>query len=475
MSEKQNRANTGEQIKSAVADALKTGDFKELNEVVASTVKPALEEVRSQVKTFAADVKQAGKTVSQNAKTASEKMGANVFSTKATDFIRSPQFRDTFHYKKTQGEKNPFRDTFHYKKTEASGRSSTGSRWVPRTARMSAAAVSGIRMKRKGRVLGVLFIVFGMIGLIRTGTVIVAELPHLARWGFGSWDFVSAAIWLVISLFLVEQGSVKRKRLKRAGRYVQISGGKTYVDIADLAGHTRRSRQSVLRDLEKMMKLEIFPEGHLDEQKSCFMFNDATYQEYLRVVKERRLLEAQGKADGNPTPKTGKRDDGQAGTKPEEAGGAKAADAETMAQVESVVSEGQECIRRLRELNDDIPGEVISGKLFRLEKLLLQIFDRIREQPVQVSQLHKFMEYYLPTTLKLIQAYAEFDRVAAPGEDISVAKTEIEKTMDTINRAFSELLNNLYRDAVFDATTDAQVLQTMLTREGLTKEMAKPE
>ena len=130
------------------------------------------------------------------------------------------------------------------------------------------------------------------------------------------------------------------------------------------------------------------------------------------------------------------------------------------------------CIRKLRDLNDQIPGEAISAKLFRLEGLLKDIFDGLQDHPEQMHRMHKLMDYYLPTTLKLVEAYADFDRISAPGEEIISAKAEIENTLDTINRAFTELLNNLFQNAVFDATTDAQVLKTMLAREGLTKEMA---
>ena len=79
------------------------------------------------------------------------------------------------------------------------------------------------------------------------------------------------------------------------------------------------------------------------------------------------------------------------------------------------------------------------------------------------------MDYYLPTMLKLVEQYAEFDEISNPGEDILDAKKEIEKTLDMINQAFVTLLNNLFRDAAFDASADAQVLQTMLAREGLTE------
>ena len=140
-------------------------------------------------------------------------------------------------------------------------------------------------------------------------------------------------------------------------------------------------------------------------------------------------------------------------------------------ELNQMVAEGMECIRKLRDMNDAIEGEVISAKLYRLENLLKEIFDKVREYPDQMSQMHKLMDYYLPTTLKLVEAYREFDGVSVPGEDIISAKAQIEKTLDTINAAFTELLNNLFRNRVYDVTTDAQVLETMLAQEGLTADV----
>lgn len=93
----------------------------------------------------------------------------------------------------------------------------------------------------------------------------------------------------------------------------------------------------------------------------------------------------------------------------------------------------------------------------------------MQEHPEQMHRMHKLMDYYLPTMLKLVEQYAEFDEISSPGEDILDAKKEIEKTLDMINQAFVTLLNNLFRDAAFDASADAQVLQTMLAKEGLTE------
>ncbi len=83
------------------------------------------------------------------------------------------------------------------------------------------------------------------------------------------------------------------------------------------------------------------------------------------------------------------------------------------------------------------------------------------------------MEYYLPTTLKLLEAYKEFDRQPVQGENITTAKKEIEKTLDTINLAFENLLDDLFEDAAMDVSTDISVLNTMLAQEGLTENNLK--
>ncbi len=231
-------------------------------------------------------------------------------------------------------------------------------------------------------------------------------------------------------------------------------------ELEDLARDTGKSKRYVTKDLQKMLALGMFPEGHLDEQMTCFMLNDTVYRQYLDAENSRKIREAEERKA--LAQKAEKQPDKQAPNMQQEQ--------ET--ELNAMISEGMECIRKLRDLNDQIPGEAISAKLFRLEGLLKDIFDGLQDHPEQMHRMHKLMDYYLPTTLKLVEAYADFDRISAPGEEIISAKAEIENTLDTINRAFTELLNNLFQNAVFDATTDAQVLKTMLAREGLTKEMA---
>ena len=136
---------------------------------------------------------------------------------------------------------------------------------------------------------------------------------------------------------------------------------------------------------------------------------------------------------------------------------------------DAMISRGQEMLHQIREENDAIPDQVLSGQMDELEQLCVQIFKTVAEKPAKAPQIRKFMDYYLPVTLKLVGAYEEFDSLSVQGDDIVEAKNEIEKTLDTINNAFGELLERLFRDTAFDVTTDAQVLQTMLAKDGLTK------
>ena len=83
------------------------------------------------------------------------------------------------------------------------------------------------------------------------------------------------------------------------------------------------------------------------------------------------------------------------------------------------------------------------------------------------------MEYYLPTTIKLLEAYEELDAQPVQGENIISSKQEIEKTMDTLNTAFEKLLDELFQDTAWDLSSDISVLNTMLAQEGLTEDGLK--
>ena len=311
-----------------------------------------------------------------------------------------------------------------------------------------------VKMEKKGSVSGTLCTVFGGIGLGFSGLGLLVQLLLAA---FSAASLSAAILPGVLSLVFLEMifyGNGQRRRLQRAEKYLELCGTKMYGVITEMARYTGKSVRYVKKDLRKMLKAGMFPEGHLDDKETCFMLNDVIYHQYLET--EKAYLEQ-------------KKSEEQAKQMPDKGTTQDAAQTEREQELHSMVAEGMECIRHLRDLNDRIEEEAISEKLYRLENLLKEIFDRVQEHPEQMHRMHKLMDYYLPTTLKLVEQYAEFDEVSSPGEEILEAKKEIGKTLDMINQAFVTLLNNLFQDAAFDASADAQVLQAMLAKEGLTE------
>ncbi len=104
-----------------------------------------------------------------------------------------------------------------------------------------------------------------------------------------------------------------------------------------------------------------------------------------------------------------------------------------------------------------------------MENVIQRIFDRVEAHPEQVSDIRKLMEYYLPMTIKLLNAYEELDRQPVQGNNILNSKKEIEDTLDTLNDAFMMLLDDLFEDTAVDVSSDISVLKTMLAQEGLKK------
>ena len=102
-----------------------------------------------------------------------------------------------------------------------------------------------------------------------------------------------------------------------------------------------------------------------------------------------------------------------------------------------------------------------------------RIFDRVEQKPDTVDDIRKLMEYYLPTTIKLLEAYEELDAQPVQGENIISSKQEIEKTLDTLNTSFEKLLDDLFQDTAWDLSSDISVLNTMLAQEGLTEDGLK--
>ena len=124
--------------------------------------------------------------------------------------------------------------------------------------------------------------------------------------------------------------------------------------------------------------------------------------------------------------------------------------------------------RQLRQANDAIPNPVMTAKISRLEDVSARIFALAKKDPDKKAQLQKFMDYYLPTALKLLNTYAQLSAQDVQGTNITEAKQSIERSMDLLITAFENQLDKLFASDALDVSTDIAALEGMLNLDGLT-------
>lgn len=140
------------------------------------------------------------------------------------------------------------------------------------------------------------------------------------------------------------------------------------------------------------------------------------------------------------------------------------------AELDKMISDGKKAISEMKRLDDAIEDEKISQDIRRLETVCQSIFDQVKADPSKLPQIRQFMDYYLPTTLKLLNAYDRMDSAGVAGENITGTKGKVENIMGTIVTAFEKQLDGLFGTDALDISTDISVLETMLAREGLAGE-----
>ncbi len=260
-----------------------------------------------------------------------------------------------------------------------------------------------------------------------------------------------AAIMLLIMLaagiLLIVKGAGGLGLSKRFDMYVRCLAGRDYADIDKMTGYCRRQEKEIVKDLRKMIAKRWFLQGHLDRSESCLMVTHEVYEQYLAAEKNNVIREAEEER---------KREEEMQRT------------GTLSPEVKAILQKGKEYIESIRKSNDAIPGEEVSEKIYKIELLVRKIFQQTEAHPENAKDLRKLMDYYLPMTVKLLNAYEELDAQPIQGENIINSKKEIEDTLDTLNFAYAKMLDNLFEDTAWDVSSDISVLQTMLAQEGLT-------
>lgn len=413
--------NLGDEIRNIVQDAVNNMDFNRLNNDVRNVVNGALDEVRRSI---------AGKHANHHT--------WNNQSWKSDDYQYShDNFSQTWNSNNQRG----------YQRNKP----------VPKSDKITVPV---------GRVSGILLTVFGSIGSIMC--LVASIVLSIIGYKLGISMMYDIITFILLPCFvgstaLLLSGGRIRKRLKRFQRYIAQMHDLKYFMIKDFSSATGRSSKYIAKDLQKMIDIGMFPEGHIDEKQTCFMLNNESYEQYLKLLENMRMKEMEEKAKNKEDTLS-----------QEQARKDNFNKKDTMEpEIRNAINEGRQYVQKIRNANIEIPGEEISRKLDRLEEVTGKIFDYVESHPEKFPEIKKFVEYFLPTTLKLLDAYREFDYQPIKGENISAAKKEIEDTMDTINLAFENLLDDLFQDAAMDVSTDISVLETMLAQEGLAQKNIK--
>ena len=276
----------------------------------------------------------------------------------------------------------------------------------------------------------------GFLGFL--ATVILAAVT-----GVSGVPAVFGLVGLGGGVGLIVGGVRGLERVSRFKKYCKTLGRNTHCSLEKLARTVGKNVKFVRKELVKMIDDGLFLEGHLDREEANLITSHETYRHYeqSRLALEARKKEEQRLEAAKP-----------------------AADP----RVREVLERGNAFIAEIRRCNDAIPGQEISSKISRMELIVRRIFERAQAHPEIVPDLKKLMDYYLPMTVKLLNAYAEMDAQPVQGETIRSSKKEIEDTLDTLNLAFEKLLDSVFEDTAMDVSSDISVLNTLLAQEGLT-------
>ncbi|MDD6221441.1 MAG: 5-bromo-4-chloroindolyl phosphate hydrolysis family protein [Lachnospiraceae bacterium] len=286
---------------------------------------------------------------------------------------------------------------------------------------------------------GVLSVILGTFGLIFWG------VPAIALIGTSAGAVAAFAILAGIHGWLLYRGLKIRRLVRKYYQYGDIVGGRPYFDIRTLADGTAQTEKSVLESLNRMIQKSYFRWAHISRDNRTLFLTEDSYNQYLQVLSGRSQMEDEKAAESGQA-----QQDGSGYSK----------------EVQQILEQGREYIRSVQEANNAIPEKGMSEKLDRLQNIMERIFDAVKKDPSSASGLRRFMNYYLPTTDKLLKAYVDLENQPA-GPNVEKTKKDIEDSMDTIISAYEKLLDSMFEDLSWDVASDISVMKTMMKQDGL--------
>lgn len=272
---------------------------------------------------------------------------------------------------------------------------------------------------------GKLFTVLGWL------LIAFAVFMLLSRVGAGM------SLWALTTFICVALGggamllksALGRKKAKQFARCITVSGTEGVVSLSRLAETLGMKPEALEKQLEEMIDRGYYGEkSYIDHARSLLVIDPAAMRDVYRQEDEAKMSEAEQAAKAQQT------------------------------EYERIIAE-------IRQADIDIEDEVMSEKIRRMQAITTAIFNEVEAHPEKRSQITRFMNYYLPTTLKLLKSYARIEAQGVTGENMAKAKADIEGIADTLVEGYEKQLDTLYRAEAMDIAGDVSVIEKMMKGE----------
>ena len=276
-----------------------------------------------------------------------------------------------------------------------------------------------------------------LAGIFGLGSLALSiEFLETLSYGWFDWEILipitACLMFMGGGLAMLFSGIGKGRTNERYLNYLAYIGANREVALAPMAASFGVPVSKLCKDLRRMLSKGILPTGYLDLAEGKLFLTEMGYR-----APEPKQEQAPPVQEETPQQAAAREDD---------------------------------ILREIRQVNDDIPDEVMSAKIDRIEEITRKILNYQKSHPNKEGQLRTFLNYYLPTTLKILRAYAQLDAQGIEGENISAAKERIEGMMDQVVYGFEKQLDKLFQDDAMDITSDVEVLENMLKKDGLSDE-----
>ncbi len=284
--------------------------------------------------------------------------------------------------------------------------------------------------------VGIVFTaMFGGAAVILSITAVAFVSGALLNGGMFIATTICAAL-AALGAILWRSGNKKQKPLRTLRTYLAVLGLRGSCTVAELAAATLTGEQEVVSTIMDAVGKGLLPGLYFGTGQQRIYLGENAYEESIKEAPATAKNAAHTSTTGNP-------------------------------EVDAILAEGRQFVVRLAALTGEVKDPAVITALSGICHTSEQILTQVAKSPEKAGQIHKFMTYYLPTTLKLVETYNQVENSGLSGENTGNIKANIQSVLGTMSTSFGTLLDSLFQEEALDVSTDITVLKSLLAEEGL--------